>query len=137
MGTDDRAVRSDLRQFLGVPVLVQMKHPIAVPTAALQALPHAVNTERQWVPVELASGFDETGKVSDPTPVVREIIPYVVIQWIDVKNDQFEMRWLAPLGNGMMVVSTLARLSDAIITRLSEPLPPVPPPPEQPRLVTL
>ena len=131
------AVQKDLAQFLGVPVLVQMKFPLGVPMPVVGSFSHASSQDRQWVPMEMPTAFDEaTGEVVDPTPVVRELIPYAVIQWIDPEDDLFEMRWLVPIGGKTFVVSTIAKLSDAVITRLVE-TPPVPPAPEPKRLVTL
>jgi hypothetical protein len=111
-----------LKDFLGVPVMVQLKMPlvgIAV-YPQKQTLPvAAAPTEQQWVPRAFMVKVDPKDPESPQEPVTTQLIELCTIHETDQAN-LVEIRWLAPHTGGRVAqIGTLVDNHDiAAITRV-------------------
>lgn len=117
-------------KFYGVPVLVQLKIPLAVVTVLEKvALPYANDpATAQWIPSELRD--------KDTSPEVTELVKYAVLR--PAGSLHYEMFWVVPTPTGVATVSTLIAVSDvAAITRVhfSPPEPSTIAVPEEKRII--
>lgn len=116
---------TDIREYFGIPVLIQLKTPIVIPVVTMkQKLPHAADpTTAQWVLEEAMEDFDKS--IIPPPPPIFSSVPslrYAVLYEVEgAGGDRVEVRWLIP---GMVpgehtIVATLVDGADiAFVTRV-------------------
>lgn len=109
----------DISSYFGVPVLLQLKLPIAVPKVQeKQKLQHSLAPSLpQWIPMEL---MEVPPDGSSPIFVSVQMLRYAVLTEID-GSDMLEVRWLIPgtAPGTMTTVATLMKMADvAFITRV-------------------
>lgn len=120
---------SSIKAFFGVPVVVQLKFPIAqVRVQGKSAIPYATDPEKQWIPEEMIS--------KDSFPLVTEVVRYAVLRQLSESGTLIEMVWstIGPIepGAAVPVTVTIATLIDsqniAAVTRVVEVPEPKPAP---------
>lgn len=107
--------KSSLQNYLGIPVLVQLKNPlVGVKIGGFQRLPFASEPEKaQWIPCPLAV----EGRIE-----ATQVLQFATLLEVDGSDTMLEIRWQMPRANPDEREAVLATLIDldsiAAVTRV-------------------
>lgn len=107
--------KSSLQQYIGIPVLVQLKLPIVGSVVRYQQkLDYAEKPDvASWIPEPM---MDESG------PQATQMIQFAVLLEVEGSDTMLEMRWMAPKTDVNQQLGVIATLIDmdsiAAVTRV-------------------